>query len=950
MRNWMGREVAGLCWFAGLVGVVSAAACGPGAVDEPAPVFEAVVQSPRAALLSVHGTAHDDVWVAGTDDGEGPVVLHWDGEAWQRRASGVRGDLWWVQALPDGTAFFGGSEGHVLRYRDGDFERLKTPGLGRHTVFGVWARAHDDVYAVGAESGRNGFLWHYDGERFEQVELPVGILPEDSQHNTPGLFKIWGDPAGTLWLVGDRGVLLRGDPEAGFSRIESGTERALFTVHGNGDAVTVVGGDNAGTLLRARVDAGTAVDETPDLAALLQGVWVTPQGTAWATGMGGDIYRSEDGGAFEYLAHEVPFERFDSLHAVWVDPKGGVWSVGGNVLTAPLDRGQVVHSGAPVAHFELSYPDTMLQPSCPAEQVDPAPTRSIARRWNEQLLNAIRRAIPRPTEHARNLYHLALATWDAHAAYDAELGGIVVDESHAADDAAQAEAMSYAAYRLLSHRFRDASGAQISQACFDAFMAELGLDTGETGASGDSPRAVGNRIGAALIEHFADDGANEAGVYADPEGWAPDQPKLVVAESGTATEMPTQWQQLVLAKAVTQNGIPEGSGSRGYIGAHWGGVEPFALPEGATDVGGELDIGSPPLSLDAALVDAVMDVLRHGAEVDVDDGVMLDISPGAYGNSSLGSNDGTGYALNPSTGKPYAPQPVLRGDFARVMAEFWADGPTSETPPGHWNTLANQLADRDDFERRLFGRGASMSPLLWDLHAYLVLNGALHDAAIAAWGLKRTYTTARPITLIRYMGGLGQRSDEDGPAYHPEGLPLEPGLVEVVTEDSSAPGQRHAHLARYLGRVAVRAWRGEPGDRDRDIGGVGWMLAVDWMPYQRRTFVTPAFPGYISGHSTFSRAAAEVLAQLTGSPYFPGGLGTFAIDPGYLVFEYGPREPLTLQWATYYDAADQAGRSRLWGGIHVRHDDLDGRRVGAAVGQLAVAHARELFGLPATDG
>ncbi|MGK0348017.1 MAG: hypothetical protein ACI855_004106, partial [Myxococcota bacterium] len=78
--------------------------------------------------------------------------------------------------------------------------------------------------------------------------------------------------------------------------------------------------------------------------------------------------------------------------------------------------------------------------------------------------------------------------------------------------------------------------------------------------------------------------------------------------------------------------------------------------------------------------------------------------------------------------------------------------------------------------------------------------------------------------------------------------------------------------------------------------------------------------------------------------YFPGGLATFsAVQDEYLVFEQGPSTSITLQWATYADAADQAGQSRLWGGIHVEPDDLDGRVIGAVVGELAVEKARQYF-------
>ena len=81
------------------------------------------------------------------------------------------------------------------------------------------------------------------------------------------------------------------------------------------------------------------------------------------------------------------------------------------------------------------------------------------------------------------------------------------------------------------------------------------------------------------------------------------------------------------------------------------------------------------------------------SELDPGDGATVDIGPGARGDNTLGTNDGDGHDVNPATGKPYAPNLVPRADFARALAEFWADGPKSETPPGHWNTVANDVSD-----------------------------------------------------------------------------------------------------------------------------------------------------------------------------------------------------------------------------------------------------------------
>jgi hypothetical protein len=121
------------------------------------------------------------------------------------------------------------------------------------------------------------------------------------------------------------------------------------------------------------------------------------------------------------------------------------------------------------------------------------------------------------------------------------------------------------------------------------------------------------------------------------------------------------------------------------------------------------------------------------------------------------------------------------------------------------------------------------------------------------------------------------------------------------------------------------------------------MLATAWVPYQLPTFVTPSFPGFVSGHSTFSRAAAEVLTAFTGSSYFPSGLGRYTIEAGGLAFEHGPTTDVDLEWASYYDAADQAGQSRLFGGIHIRADDFTGRRIGALCGRAAWQLAEQYF-------
>src|SRR5262249_50726846 len=161
---------------------------------------------------------------------------------------------------------------------------------------------------------------------------------------------------------------------------------------------------------------------------------------------------------------------------------------------------------------------------------------------------------------------------------------------------------------------------------------------------------------------------------------------------------------------------------------------------------------------------------------------------------------------------------------------------------------------------------------------------------------------------------------------------------ELVTPLSVATGR---HPGLVPGVIALLSWPHPPSNPITQHSGVRWINSDIWIPYQRTNFVTPAFPGYFSGHSTFSRSAAEVLTAFTGSPYFPGGFGSYSNYT--LGFENGPSAPVTLQWASYYDAADQAGISRIWGGIHPPIDNLIGRRAGAQVGKGVWALAKRYF-------
>ncbi|MEN0063132.1 MAG: vanadium-dependent haloperoxidase [Myxococcota bacterium] len=899
---------------------------------------------PNAALMGVAG-ADGDVWAVGAQSeiNAEPLVLTGRDGNLEPISTGQLQDLWWVHAWASDDVMLAGNGSTVLHWQGDGFTRMDTPGFGLQTIFGLWGPSSSDVWAVGGFAGRAAFVWRYDGTAWTEVDLPDDI-PTTPAGELPSLFKVWGRSANDVWIVGGLGTVLHWNGEV-LSVVPSGTTADLFTVTGNDDEVVAVGGGGQGVVIRGGRDG--FVDETPPGAPLIQAAWMDNRET-WIAGAQG--YAARKRGRRDYKPVDLGFTEVPgSIHAVWSDGRD-VWAVGGDVLTPELDEG-VIYANTGDAIWRPDEPPT-VEPTCPDEAIDPYPEGSMARRWNEQLLNSIRRDIPDPPVHARNLLHTSIAMFDAWAAYQDVAVPVVTAESVTGDSADQETAIAYAAFRVMSHRYENAAGGAVSLDCYRAFMGELGLDPTDDHTDGDDAVAVGNRIGEAVITRFVNDGANEANGYADTTGWEPGNPVMIVDRPGTPVQDPDVWQQLNLATAETQNGIVLESSVQPYIGPHWRNVEPFALvADPKTGLYSDPGPGGPSVS-DPEMADWVVQVIQKTAELDHLDGVELDIGPRGRGNNTLGTDDGEGYATNPVTGEAYEPNVVPRGDFARVVAEMWADGPKSETPPGHWTKIANEVSDRlVADELRPYGEASPVDRLAWDIGLYLAVTGAVHDAAVSAWELKRDSLGPRPITLIRWMAENGQRTDPDLPSYSPDGLPLVDGLIELITEETTAPGERHRHLKFHIGELAVWSWPGEPGDRDGEFTELRWMRALDWIPYQRRTFVTPAFPGYTSGHSTFSRAAAEALTAYTGSPWFPDGLHEFVASANnYLVFEEGPSVEVRLQWASYYDAADQAGQSRLWGGIHVWPDDwvgrINGQRAGVAASERAQAHWDGTAGIP----
>lgn len=617
--------------------------------------------------------------------------------------------------------------------------------------------------------------------------------------------------------------------------------------------------------------------------------------------------------------------------------------------------------------------------------------QSVAREWNEVLLEAIRNDLARPTVHARNLFHTSAAMYDAWAAYEDspstyflahEHRGFYIqfDGAHVPSSLSRSEAqeiaISYAAYRLILHRFSQSPGHEEVERLATNLMTRLGLDHTHTRSTNyeSDPADLGNYIAEQVILFGLRDGANEINDYENREYVPVNEPMYPDNPGVAELANPNRWQPLSFDQFIGQSGIAEESVTPEFVGPEWGQVIPFALSEDDLTLKKRNgynymiyhDPGAP-VYLDSTASEEINSpyrwnfglVAQWASHLNPNDGVFWDISPASIGNIALedlpthsvelpgfydfenGGDISPGYDLNPITGEPYAPQVVPRADYARVLAEFWADGPDSETPPGHWYVILNYVNDHPDFERKYKGTGETMDALEWNVKSYFALGGGMHDAAVTAWGIKGFYDYIRPISAIRNMAVKGQCSDPDLPNYNTMGIPMIPGQIELIGADDPLNefGDSENDIKIRSWKIPNRYYAGSDPDLNVD-----WIRGDRWQPYQRPTFVTPPFAGYVSGHSTFSRTAAEILTALTGSEYFPGGMGEFKADKDqFLVFEVGPSVDITLQWAKYQDASDQCSLSRIWGGIHPPVDDIPGRRIGYEVGKNAFALADQYF-------
>lgn len=505
--------------------------------------------------------------------------------------------------------------------------------------------------------------------------------------------------------------------------------------------------------------------------------------------------------------------------------------------------------------------------------------QNIVVTWNELALSAVRtEALIQPTVVSRQLFLLHAAMYDAWSAFEPQAQAYALDPSIKVavgqiSEEAKVAAVSQAAYHILRHEFPRFENASKT---FARQLTRLGLYIARQGDR-DSAAGIGYLAAGAVLRKRADDGSNSENIYSEntskyyPQRYVPvnsDDPRSRLA-LGQPGFNPNRWQPLRVPYPRT----PQRNGRyiidhddrttynpQRFTTPHWGAVRPFALSSGS-----ELRPPAPPqLGSDLPYTDAAGKLTTNDQAYREQSEELIQI------NASL-------------------------TDRQKVIAEFWADGPRSESPPGHWNQLAHGISERDQHT------------LDDDVKMYFALNAALLDAGIAAWESKRYYDYVRPLSAIRHLykgqriRGWGGRNrgteDMPGEQWQPyqQQTFITPPFPEYVSGHSAFSAAAATVLSLftandqfYDGRTRTRQ------DIDRD-------------------------------------GQADLLGQ-------------FMVRSGSSFFEDIPAENVLLRWPTLQDAADEAAYSRRYGGIHFQDGDLRGRVLGRDIGQRALQKARIYWG------
>lgn len=321
---------------ASLLTICAVAACGDDGMTPPVTEakWQKLAERKPSSLLAAWSSGLDNVWIVGGREGAGnnAAVFHYDGAAWTKLdPQQPNVDIWQVFGFEGGPVFLGGSNGTILKYENGTFTKIPTPGTD--IVFGLWGASPTDVWAVGGQPTGVGFVWRYNGTQFENVTgLPMEL--------DGAVWKVTGRAADDVFMSASRGYVLHWDGQSLSNEQIGTTSESLFSIGCHETRCVTVGTNTTnGVLYEHEGQSWVSKNPMPNGP-----VWrgVTPTGPhRFVVGVFGAVIRDVDG---EWVSdmHGLTGE---SLHAAWSDDEGNLFAVGGKFDRALTIDGVLLYKG-----------------------------------------------------------------------------------------------------------------------------------------------------------------------------------------------------------------------------------------------------------------------------------------------------------------------------------------------------------------------------------------------------------------------------------------------------------------------------------------------------------------------------------------------------------------------------------------------------------------------------
>jgi hypothetical protein len=506
------------------------------------------------------------------------------------------------------------------------------------------------------------------------------------------------------------------------------------------------------------------------------------------------------------------------------------------------------------------------------EGCNSVPYNNVAQRWALELIRLTKIALPQtnPPVVARNLAVVSTCQYDSivpYMEYAKSWSGFNISKRPTSERNEQNMnvSISYASYRAITHLFADYP-TQLNET--RAIMLDMMLDPDDVSEVQFTAHGIGNLACRKVLELKDVDGFNflgdEQGTkvsgtrYADYTNYNPVNDPLQVIGSPECWKLRNinSWQALSVPKRNAN-----GTTVQKWAGANVGYARTFSTLKLQ-----DIDLQGPALFSTNNDVDA----WRQNAE-------MINVTS-------------------------------MLDDRRKVIALYWADGPDTTAPPGHWYRVMNNLT---------IARGMGLTRTV---KLFFLVTNAVSDAGILTWAAKRLYDSSRPVTVIPCLYAYTQLKSWKGPYQG----------VQMIDAFKWIPYQDY-----FFVTPPFAEW---PSGHSSFSGAATQAMKLFFNKDESLGLYAIVKEGSSSIEPKIAYGSTGYIFNVTNVP-----------NKGPETVGYSPAKDFELYWHKMSDAAQCAANSRLFGGIHYKRAADDGLRIGRSVANAVWCTYQDLIGVNRDD-